>query len=469
MTDKTLENIKIDSGSFRDRTAQVFHFKGEIYRGLNPDAAETFELFSKTDAYSKLISTNKIIDSVIDNSLPDSVLDDDWTVILKHQKIPFISYPYEWPFQMLREAALLQLDVILELLKDGYILKDGSAYNIQWQGKTPVFIDIGSIARFNGEGLWSGYRQFCQHFLYPLMLQSYKSIDGSALLRSELEGIEPAQCRKMLGIKGVFRKGVLFHVILQDISKKNIKLRNNKVNKLSLPDHDLLKMIANNIRGLIDIIKTLKLHDSSHWETYGETHSYDESDSEIKEKFIHFAGSFEKWNTVWDIGCNNGKYSKIIAQYSDYVVAVDADHATVNNLFNNLTVKNSGNILPLRMNLANPSPSQGWNGCERHAFTERGKPQLIIALALIHHIVISNYIPLSHFLDWLKSNCSYLVIEFVDIDDPMVSILMQATDEPVDDYSKENFELELRKRFCVLKETVLGNDQRTLYFCETMR
>lgn len=466
MTDAVNDNFTIDSSSFRDRTAQVFHYNGKIYRGLNSSAAKVYLELSETNAWSKLVAENKIIHTSIDHEISKSIDVQYWAMVLNHQKIPFISYPYEWPFEMLKQAALLQLEIMQALLNDGYILKDGSAYNVQWQGTSPVFIDIGSIDKFHGEGMWSGYRQFCQHFLYPLMLRAYKSIDSSNLLRSNLEGIDAAQCRRMLGVGSIFKKGVLFHVTLQDLSSRNSKLRNKKVSKLSLPEQDLLKMISNNIRGLAGIIKKLDLREKSHWGSYGDTHSYNSSDSETKEKFIHSIGEFKEWDVVWDIGCNNGKYSKIIAEYSRYVVAADADHTTVNNLFNDLVCQTKNNILPLCMNLVNPSPSQGWDRRERLAFTERGKPQLIIALALIHHIVISNYIPLRYFLDWLKTNCTYLVIEFVDNDDSMVKILLENIDEPVSDYTKNNFEVELRKRFNILKETTLENNQRTLYFCE---
>lgn len=460
-------NIKsLDKGSFRDRTAQIFYHDGGVYRGLTESAATVFNQVSGSKAYTKLIDTNQLIPTSIDNQLLDSIDMHGWSMVLKHQKIPFVSYPYEWCFLMLKDAALLQLEIMQELLRDGYILKDGSAYNVQWQGTNPVFIDITSIVKFKGEGLWSGYRQFCQHFLYPLMLTAHKAINSAALLRSNLDGIDSTLCRKLLGTGKIYKKGVFFHVLLQDLSKRNTNLQNNKISKLPLQNDDLANMILKNIQGLINVINSLNIADASHWADYGETHSYNQSDLSIKDDFIEYVSEHTEWGVVWDIGCNNGRFSKIMAKKAEYVIAVDSDHATVNRLYYELKQSKVTNILPLCMNLANPSPSQGWNNCERDAFTERGKPQLIIALALIHHIVIAEQIPLAYFIDWLKNNCSFLVIEFVDVSDPMVKILLQATDEPVPDYSKDNFENELRKHFSIIKEKQFDDRQRTLYFCE---
>jgi hypothetical protein len=124
-----------------------------------------------------------------------------WAVLLRHERIPFVSYPYEWPFSLLKRAALLQLDLLTEAIGAGLILKDASPYNVQWNGASPVFIDVGSFERLREGEAWAGYRQFCQLQLYPLMLQAFRNVPYQPWLRGAIDGITPAEMRALLRLR----------------------------------------------------------------------------------------------------------------------------------------------------------------------------------------------------------------------------------------------------------------------------
>ena len=290
-------------------------------------------------------------------------------------------------------------------------MKDGYAYNVQWRGAQPTFIDVPSFERSTG-GPWVGYRQFCQTFLFPLLIQAHKDISFRPLLRGAIDGIDPQQARAMLGGPGsALRKGVLKHVVLH--SAMDTKMSSNKQGteafKKELSESgfssDLTKATVKAIRKLVEGL-SYKAADS-HWETYQKTSTYTDDERAVKAAFVD--SSLEAWaagtgtgklGMVWDMGCNDGTYSRLALKHAESVVAVDGDEQTIDSLYRALKQERNKKILPLVMNLTDPSPGIGWRGTERLPFETRRKPDAILCLALVHHLALTANVPLPQILDW---------------------------------------------------------------------
>jgi SAM-dependent methyltransferase len=392
-------------------------------------------------------------------------LSEHWVAVLEHDRLPFISYPYEWCFGMLRDAALLHLDLMLGALEHDLILKDSSAYNIQWLGAHPQHIDIPSFQTWQPGEAWIGYRQFCQLFLYPLMLTAYLQLPHQPWLRGSIDGITPEDCNNLLTGLDKFRGGVFTHVFLQSkllaaASQPSSSLRQEL--KAAGLGKGIITRNVNRMRKLINNMRWKR--SSSEWSSYADQHSYSEDDEKAKRAFVERAASSRSWGLVWDLGCNTGAYSRIAAEHSSFVVAMDGDSLAVEHLYDELKGEGNRKILPLVVNLADPSPNLGWDGRERRSLTSRADIDLTLCLALVHHMVISANVPLAEFTDWLARLRSHLVIEFVTRDDEMVQRLLLNREDIYHDYHLDNFEHEIGKRFETLAREELSNGSRVLYF-----
>ena len=462
-------DIQADDGSFRDPGGFIFRKDGKVFRAIGQHSLEDWNCFSASPLFQDLQKDHLLIPTHavaadVRSTFPEQLVDSGITVV-EHERVPFVSYPYEWPFGMLQEAALLHLDILERCLSHDLILKDSSAFNVQYIGARPVFIDVLSFARLNLGEPWIGYNQFCKMFLFPLMLQAYKQVPFQSWLRSELEGLDPATFSQLFGTLDLLRPGVFTHVYLQALMQKRLAAAHtsvrNKIKAAGLPKSS----IVNNLRGLRRVIRKLKVKASdSTWAAYTQTHSYSDTGMRQKEDFVRQIVDGRKHRLVWDLGCNVGQFSRIAAEHADYVVAMDADQVTVEVLYRNLRKEGRPNILPLVMDLANISPSQGWAGNERQSLPDRGKPDLALCLALIHHIVISANIPAESFLAWLSRLGTYLIIEFVGKDDPMVRQLLLNKDDTYDAYSRPSFESCLRQFFRVERSLELAGGTRCLYY-----
>jgi SAM-dependent methyltransferase len=385
--------------------------------------------------------------------------------VLKHELIPFVSYPYEWTFSQLKDAALVQLDLLLAALDKGLVLKDSSPYNVQWRGARPVFVDVGSFERMREGEPWVGYRQFCMLYLYPLLLQAVKDVPYHPWMRGSIDGIRPREMRNVMSFRDRFRRGMFTHVFLHARLEERYADRAKEV-KSDVKRLMKKELVIANVRKMRALVERLKWDPPEGvWVAYGERNSYTDDDARRKDEFVREVATSQRWGLTWDIGCNNGRYSRIAAEGSDHVVAVDADQGPVELLYRTLRDEGDEKILPLTMNLADPSPGLGWRGLERKAMPDRGKPDLVLALALIHHVAISANVPVREFVDWLASLGCSLVIEFPTREDPMVEKLLAPKREGLHpDYELENFERVLGDAFDVQRSERLQSGTRVLYF-----
>jgi hypothetical protein len=367
---------------------------------------------------------------------------------------------------MLKDAALLQLELLLAALDEGLILKDATPYNVQWRGACPVFIDVGSFEPLRAGEAWAGYRQFCMLLLYPLLLQAYRNVPFRPWLRGSLDGITPEQCASVLSRRDVLRGGVLTHVHLHAKLERRYGDRTRDVKSELRSAGFGAELIRANARKLQKLVRGLEWRaGDSAWTGYGADNSYSDADAEAKAAFVREAAASRDWRLVWDLGCNDGRFSRIAGGSARSVVAMDADEAVVDRLYRELRDEGDHTILPLVVDVADPSPALGWRNLERKTLADRGAPELTLCLALVHHLTITRNIPLPELLAWLRGLGTALVVEFATREDPMVERLLAAKRDGLHvDYDLESFERHLRDAFEVERTERLASGTRVLYF-----
>ncbi|MGH9228280.1 MAG: methyltransferase, partial [Acidimicrobiales bacterium] len=383
-----------DAGSFRDPDSAVFTAGGKVLRGLSGRAAEHYGQLRGTAFFPRLMEAGQIVATTDhEGDAPPSPRGAAWARVLEHERVPVLSYPYEWSFAMLRDAAALQLDVLRAALDEGMSLKDGTAYNVQFVGSRPSFIDIGSFEPASGP--WPGYRQFCQTLLFPLMVQAHLGVPFQPLLRGAIDGLTPSDVAGMFSGLRRFRKGVLRNVTLHSVLERRVKTASEQVKddlKASGFSTEMTKATVKNLAKLVGGLEVRRR--GSTWSDYRDTCSYSDADAEAKRAFVRSALAAGEAGLVLDLGANDGAYARLAAEQAGYVVAVDGDEMVIDGLYRRLRVEGKENVLPLVMNLVDPSGGLGWRNRERAAFAERVRPDVTLALALVHHLAIGANVPL---------------------------------------------------------------------------
>ena len=459
---------RFEAGSFRDPDTRVFHHEGAVFRCLSARALADWtqlagtRFFDESTAQGRLIPTRQVADR---EALPH-LGDPAWAAVLRHDRLPAVSYPYEWSFGMLKDAALLQLDLTLAALDERMTLKDATPFNVQWIGARPTFIDIGSFTAYEAGAPWAGYRQFCETFLYPLFLQAYRNVPFHPWLRGRLDGMTAAECRSWLSARDYFRPGVLAHVALQARAQARYADADADVGAELRAAGFGAALIRNNVARLRRTVERLRWTPSrSTWSDYQRVLTYDDADLERKGAFVRRVLGTRRWPLVWDIGCNTGVYSRMAAEHADYVLALDADHLVIDRLYEALKAEEAPAILPLLADVADPSPGLGWRGRERLPLADRAAPDLILCLALAHHIVIGRNVPLADFVDWLAEFEAEVVVEIVDRGDPMVERLLRNRRGQAIDYSGAAARGLLERYFDIVAQEQMESGPRTLYHC----
>lgn len=463
-----------EPGSFRDPDSAVFTVDGTVLRGLSGRAADDWERLSGTAFFGRLTEAGQVVRTVVhEGEAPPSPRGRPWARVLEHERIPIVSYPYEWPFAMLREAAALHLEVLSAALDEGVSLKDGTAYNVQFVGSRPVFIDIGSFEASTGP--WPGYRQFCQTMLFPLLVQAHLRVPYQPLLRGAIDGLTPSDVAGMFSGLRRFRKGVLRNVTLHSVLERRVTTASETV-KSDLKSSGFSTELAKaTTRNLLKLVRSLDVpkrasaagDDRSVWSDYRDTCSYSAEDAAAKQAFVRAALGERNPGLVLDLGANDGEYSLLAAEHADHVVAVDGDERVIDLLYRRLRNAGDEKVLPLVMNLVDPSGGIGWRNRERAPFVERVRPDVTLALALIHHLTIAANVPLPEVVAWLASFGGRVVVEFPHVDDVQVKRLL--ANKPAglfDDYQRGAFEALLAEQFLVHRQETLPGGTRTLYLVE---
>ena len=364
---------RFEPGSFRDPDTRVFHHDGAVFRALTARALTDWRQLADTRFYGRMTEQGHLVGTREVTGREDlPALAPTWVAVLEHARIPVISYPYEWSFGMLQDAALLQLDVTLAALDEDMTLKDATPFNVQWTGARPTFIDLGSFTAYEPGDPWAGYRQFCETFLYPLFLQAYRNAPFHPWLRGRLDGMTAGECRALLSARDCLRPGVLAHVYLQAKAQTRYEDSDDNVKAELHAAGFGAALIRNNVARLRRTVAGLRWTPArSTWSEYTREHAYDDADLERKASFVRRVLGSRRWSLVWDVGCNTGTYSRMAAGNADYVLALDADHVVIDRLYRTLREEGQTTILPLVADLADPSPGLGWRGRERRPLADR--------------------------------------------------------------------------------------------------
>jgi hypothetical protein len=456
-----------DPGSFRDPTGRVWvepDRPDRVLRALTAEGRADLEALLATRFAAAAVDDGRLVATERLDPAPD-VPGGPWAAVVAHPRVPVVSYPYEWSFSALRDATLLQLDLLVAALGEGLVTKDASPYNVQLVGTRPLLVDVGSFEPLAAGEPWRGYRQACALGLYPLLLQAVVGVPFQPWLRGSLEGIAPADMARLLRGRHRLRRGVPTHVWLHARAESRFARRTGADTARDLRRAgvrpEVLAALANGLRRRVAALEWSA--GASAWSDYAGRGHYTDADLAAKEGFVAEVAGARHRRTVWDVGANDGRFSRLVAPHADAVVASDADPLVVDRLHRALRAEGDEVITPLVHDLADPSPGLGWRGRERPPLEQRVAPDLVLHLAVIHHVVISRTVPVDAYVDALAALDAEVVLEVPHRDDPKVVGLLAAKQHPERvAYGLDVVEAAVAPRFDVARRLALPSGTRTL-------
>lgn len=464
-----MDKIDIHEASFRDNSGFVFRLNGELYRQINYSHKDEYEQYISSGLHDVLVSKGYLIRHK-EVELRKHVSESAYK-ILKPERIPYISYPYEWSFSQFKNAALLTLEVQKLALEYGFCLKDASAYNVQFYRGKPIFIDTLSFKRYQS-GPWVGYRQFCQHFLAPLALKYWKDHRLGRMGELFIDGIPLDLASSLLPKKTWLNFNILTHIHLHAKLQSHYGLKGKTESAKVKSAHQNVskKKMMSLIQSMQNFVRSLNWkHQKSEWSDYYSNTNYEEQAMRGKEELVRnaLAGISCEIKTIADIGANTGHFSQIASEYCTSVFSFDMDESAVEQHYLRLLNTHQQGVLPLVLDLFNPPSSIGWSNTERSSFMSRANFDVVIALALIHHLAISNNVPLTRIVDFFHAiTNTHLIIEFVSKEDSQVKHLLATREDVFTDYHEEGFEKSLHGLFNIVNKTPVPQSTRILYSLE---
>jgi hypothetical protein len=445
--------------SFRDRDGFVFQHEGKYFRQVAPEYEPTYTRLRDSGLYARLHREGTLIPHrelpAGTHGFPGLVLEPD--------QLPVLLYPYEWSFSQWRDAALLTLKLQRTALGAGFTLKDASAYNIQFLDGRPVLIDTLSFEPYAEGQPWQGYRQFCQHFLAPLALMARCDPRLGQLLRTHLDGIPLDLASTLLPKRTWLSPGLLFHLHLHARAQSQYRNQDRKVAARAISRHGLLGILdslESAIRGL------LWQPAGTEWADYYQITNYDLAAGQDKAAVIAAWLKQCAPGLVWDLGANDGTYSRLALAQGATTVAWDIDPAAVEQCYRAMVRERQTRLYPALLDLTNPSPALGWNLLERQSLFERRPPDLALALALLHHLAIGNNVPLDQCADFFRRLTATLIIEWVPKADSKVAALLRNRRDIFPDYTEACFRAAFTRHYRVRERHALKNSDRVLYLLD---
>ncbi|MGN6399638.1 MAG: hypothetical protein ACTHMD_04230 [Flavisolibacter sp.] len=447
------------SSSYRDPSGFLFYENDILYRQVNNIFKDDFDLFISSGLYQQLVDKNILIPhKKIEENITGST---DWYQTIQPEKISFISYPYEWCFDMLKDAALLTLEAAQEAMNYGMMLKDASAYNVQWHKGKMIFIDTLSFEKWDESRPWIAYRQFCEHFLAPLALMHYLKLPLQNLSFAYADGIPLTLAKKLLPSRSKFNLNTYLHLHLHANISENAKTANPKRQTLKPFSATKLK---NLLRSLEETVRSFSLNNPSGvWSGYY-NEAFQREDYVVPKKQIveNWISRVNAYSAI-DVGANEGEFSELLAAKNIFTISADFDHYSVNRLYNTTKKNNNASILPLIIDFANPSPAIGVNNEERSSFLQRTNTELVLALAVIHHLAIGKNIPFENIAAMFQSLGNWLIIEFVSKEDEKIQLMLQQKKDVYYDYNEEKFITAFKNFYSIIEKAEIGNSGRRLF------
>jgi SAM-dependent methyltransferase len=444
---------------------------GHVVRVVRTDGVPNLDIFLEAPALRSFRESGALVKTrrIDPAEAPSLSSGGKAAAAVEHDPIPFPSYPYEWPAEMLLAAGRLTLDLAKAGLEDGIGLKDAKPDNVMFRGPKPVFVDALSFEkRTPGDAIWRAEAQFLRTFVLPLLADRETGLAAHELLFSRGDGLEPEEVYRLLGPLKRLAPGILGTVTLPaKLSRfaENRGLYRQQV----LPFDDKARFILGHTLGRLG--RRLerarpKAGRPSVWSGYTDTSSYSETDFALKEAFIAEAAAGAKPRTALDVGCNTGHFSRILASAGASVVAIDLDPVVVGETWRRAEAE-SLDILPLVQNLSRPSPGTGWRNRERASFISRarGRFDMVVMLAVIHHMMVSDGIPLSEIVALAAElTREAVIVEFIAREDPMFQRILRGRDDLYAGYDRAAFEAACQERFTIERRDGADEATRGLYF-----
>ena len=453
--------IQQHPSSYRDPAGFIFVYNGEIYRQVNKSYQPSFSRLMNSGLYKTLEATGKLIshEEVLIADLPH---DEQRLLVLKPLQIEQISYPVEWCFNALKDAALLHLEIMMQSLEHGLILKDATPYNIQFIRGRPLLIDTLSFDIYNEHLPWIAYRQFCETFLNPLLLEHYGKLFIHQCFATAKEGISAQQTAALLPGRARYRLDCWLHVFLP----ARITSTNSERKIPPAFSKQKMQQLITHLSGFVRSLHSAK-RSVAQWNSYYSTsilgEGYLENKTRIFEAILqHKVFSDLSSQMVLDIGANNGHFSKLLVNRARHVTAIDNDDPSINELYTEVKTRNLS-MLPLVVDISDPTPASGFGNDAYASFLNRIKPDVIIALAVVHHLAISRGLPLRMLAAFLSKHCNTLIIEFVPKEDPKVRQLLAHRPDTFEDYTQQHFEEIFGECFSLLDKKEVPGTMRTIY------
>lgn len=447
-------------GSFRDPAGFVFQRDGTYFRQVQRSYAATFATLMDSGLYATLVEQGLLIPhETADLGLapePDAV------AVIKPEQLGFVSYPFEWSFSQLKASALATLRVQRQALARGLSLKDASAYNMQLHDGRPTLIDTLSFEPYEAGLPWVGYRQFCQHFLAPLALLAYRDVRLGMLLQSHLDGLPLDLAVRLLPWRTRLRPGLLMHLHLH--SRAQARHADSTQNRASLKGRMSRRRLEALLASLESTVRRLLWNPGeTPWASYGDQSSYSDAGQADKERLVADYLAQVDTESVWDLGGNVGIFSRIAAASGARVVSIDSDPGAVDLNYRRMVAKGERGLFPIVADLTSPSPALGWANRELRSLTARGPAGLVMALALVHHLAISNNTHFERLAPFFASLGRRLLIEFVPADDPMVLRLLAMRNHTFPWYTQAEFEAAFSRWFRIARSEGITDSKRRLY------
>lgn len=451
------------AASFRDPSGFLFTRDGVLYRQVNQHYAEDYRLLMDSGLYAALVKAGLLVRHEEVPQLPAAP--ELAACVLQPERLPFISYPYEWCFGQLKDAALATLAIQKKALEKGMSLKDASAYNIQFRNARPLLIDTLSFERYVEGQPWTAYRQFCQHFLAPLALMAYRDVRLGQLLRLYMDGVPLDLASCLLPGRTRLNFGLLTHIHIHANAQR--RYADRQVQRQSVAQRVSKMALIGLVESLEASVRRLNWKaGGTEWGDYYDATNYSPAAFEDKRQTIAAWVEAIAPQTCWDLGANTGVFSRLASERKVFTVSFDIDPSAVEQNYRRCRAEKTTHLLPLVMDLTNPSPSQGWDHSERDSLAGRGPADLVLALALVHHLAIANNVPLPRLAESLARLGKALIIEFVPKDDSQVQRLLASRVDIFPDYTPAGLEAAFAPFFELRQRSAVQESQRLLYWFE---
>jgi len=457
---RKFENVTFDNGSFKDPSGRVFYLHGHVYRLINEDTFNFLNDFFKSEAFQNLKK------SIVETEIVESPTDIPQFngKILKHKKINGLTFCYEWTPDQFKSAALLTLDLQIQLLKNDMMLKDATPFNVLFENAHPIFIDLPSIVKYQDGGGWPAFNEFLENFFYPLLTYHHFGIDIGKLTLGHLGRMTLEEAYPLLKSKSIFNWTIWKYIRIPHYLKGKVVASKN-LNKIETKTIIPKEIVLNNCKELKKTILELNFKaPKGHWEDYTQDRTYTSEDRNIKEEFIHSCLKNKPILKLGiDVGANTGEFSKVLSKYVEHVIAVESNINCCNEIYKNSLIDNL-NISTCLMDFSQPTPSLGWANTERPSFLERyGKTDVILALAVIHHLRFSSNVPLDFIISLFAKISNKIIIEWVPLEDPMVKKLLERKENTYFDYTEDNFLKIFNSHFKPIHEIKLPQGRKLFY------